>query len=286
MKNDMILKAGGTVFNFVRKNLPTILSWTAAGGVVATAVTSAQASKKAEKDKLRYAIQNQIYVEEMEPVEVVAVTWKDYILPTVVAGTTIFCTLKSNAINQERQRALAASYIILRERFDKYVRKIKERYGEETHQRIMNELAIEQAQPPFISCESFMKGTSTSVDLDDEVQRVFYDATSGKLFTSTMTKVLEAEYHLNRNMSLGKFVTMQDWYDFLGIEATDNCPPWQMNATSLASVGWEICDSFQWLDFDHEKQIMEIPTEDGHTALEAIIINIGFEPMPESYYDY
>lgn len=49
MKNDMILKAGGTVFNFVRKNLPTILSWTAAGGVIATAVTSAQASRKAEK---------------------------------------------------------------------------------------------------------------------------------------------------------------------------------------------------------------------------------------------
>ena len=282
MKNDMILKAGGTIFNFVRKNLPTILSWTAAGGVVATAVTSAQASKKAEKDKLRYAIQNQIYVEEMEPIEVVAVTWKDYILPTVVAGTTIFCTLKSNAINQERQRALAASYIILRERFDKYVRKIKERYGEETHQRIMNELAIEQAKAPFISCGDFYQGTVTSINLDDEVQRVFFDELSGKLFCSTMAKVLEAEYHVNRKMTSGLFVSTHDWYDLLGIEDPNDLP-WP---NDQIEVGWEVNDSFQWLDFDHEKHVMDIPMEDGLNRLEAIIIKIPYPPEPENYYNY
>lgn len=282
MKNNMILKAGGTVFNFVRKNLPTILSWTAAGGVVATAVTSAQASKKAEKDKLRYAIQNRIYVEEMDPVEVVAVTWKDYILPTVVAGTTILCTLKSNAINQERQRALAASYIILRERFDKYVQKVKKHCGEETHQRIMNELAIEQAKAPFISCGDFYQGTATSIDLDDEVQRVFFDELSGKLFCSTMAKVLEAEYHVNRKMTSGLFVSTHDWYDLLGIEDPNDLP-WP---NDQIEVGWEVNDSFQWLDFDHEKHVMDIPMEDGLNRLEAIIIKIPYPPEPENYYNY
>lgn len=282
MKNNMILKAGGTVFNFVRKNLPTILSWTAAGGVVATAVTSAQASKKAEKDKLRYAIHNQIYVEEMEPVEVVAVTWRDYILPTVVAGTTIFCTLKSNAINQERQRALAASYIVLRERFDKYVQKVKEHCGEETHQRIMNELAIEQAKAPFISCGDFNQGAATSVDLDDEVQRIFFDELSGKLFCSTMAKVLEAEYHVNRKMTSGRFVSAHDWYDLLGIEDPNDLP-WP---NDQVEIGWEVNDTFQWLDFDHEKHTMDIPMEDGLNQLEAIIIKIPYPPEPEDYYNY
>ena len=280
MKNNMFLKAGGTVFNFVRKNLPTILSWAAAGGVVATAVTFSEASKKAEKEKLCYAIYNRMYVEEMVPAEVLYVTWKFYVLPVSVATATIFCTLKSNAINQDRQRALAASYVVLRERFDKYVQKVKDHCGEETHQQIMNELAIEQAKAPFISCGDFNQGTATSVDLDDEVQRIFFDELSGKLFSSTMAKVLEAEYHVNRKMTSGRFVSAHDWYDLLGIEDPNDLP-WP---NDQIEVGWEVNDTFQWLDFDHEKHIMDIPMEDGLNCLEAIIIKIPYPPEPEDYY--
>lgn len=223
-----------------------------------------------------------MYVEEMEPMEVALVTWKDYVLPTAVASATIFCTLKSNAINQERQRALAASYIVLRERFDKYVQKVKEKCGEETHRQIENELAIEQAKAPFISCGDFYKGTATSVDLDDEVQRIFYDELSGKLFCSTMAKVLEAEYYVNRKMTSGRFVSAHDWYDLLGIEDPNDLP-WP---NDQVEVGWEVNDSFQWLDFDHEKHTMDIQMEDGLNRLEAIIIKIPYPPEPEDYYNY
>ena len=146
----------------------------------------------------------------------------------------------------------------------------------------MNELAIEQAKAPFISCGDFYQGTATSVDLDDEVQRIFFDELSGKLFCSTMAKVLEAEYHVNRKMTSGLFVSTHDWYDLLGIEDPNDLP-WP---NDQIEVGWEVNDSFQWLDFDHEKHVMDIPMEDGLSRLEAIIIKIPYPPEPEDYYNY
>ena len=97
-----------------------------------------------------------------------------------------------------------------------------------------------------------------------------------------MAKVLEAEYHVNRKMTSGCFVSTHDWYDLLGIEDPNDLP-WP---NDQIEVGWEVNDSFQWLDFDHEKHVMDIPTEDGLNRLEAIVIKIPYPPEPENYYNY
>ena len=110
-------------------------------------------------------------------------------------------------------------------------------------------------------------------DLDfgssDEVEHLFYDEFSERYFTSTIDKVLQAEYHLNRNLALGGIMTLNDWFEFLGLE----------KAPDGDTLGWSVCDSYYWLDFNHSKTVLD----DG---LECYLISMIFEPDPSalSYY--
>lgn len=264
-------------FDILRKKGPSILTGLASVGVVSTAVLAVKGSRKVDQE---------LPEEDISTKETLKIVAKSYAPAFISGAITIGCCIGSNEWNKQKQRSLTAAYILLRERYDAYIQKVKEHFGEEAHEEIEHELLIERAEAPFISCQGFIKGSTTSVDLTDETRRLFYDAYSGKLFESTMAKVLEAEYHLNRNMALGAFVTMKDWYDFLGIKCFDDCPPWKVNPECLDALGWEVNDSYQWIDFDHDVAKMEFPNGSGMTELEAVVIHFEFDPMPESYYDY
>lgn len=246
---------------FMKRNSATILTCIGAAGVAATAVLSATQTPKAlrliEEAKKEKG-------EELTKTEVVKAAVPAYIPAVAVGGATIACILGSNVLNKHTQASLASAYALVSSTYTEYKDKVKELYGEETHKKVMSSIAAEKAKDVNITaCTCCGSYGLDFKDANEEI-RLFYDAFGDRYFESTISKVLQAEYHLNRNFMLSGCQTLNDFYDFLGLEETD-----------LGNeVGWSAVNDYFWLDFCHTKTILE----DG---LECYIIEMLFPPTAE-----
>lgn len=101
-----------------------------------------------------------------------------------------------------------------------------------------------------------------NMDMDSDSERLlFYDLASKKYFRTTMAAVLNAQYHVNRNLSVRGVCPLNEYLSFLGLDEVDGGDV----------IGWDICYMIEemdcyWLDFDNHKTTLE----DG---LECIIID-------------
>ena len=252
------------IFRFLKKHGGMVFALLASGGVVATAVLTAKAAPKV-KEKLIEAER-----EKEEPLTVadkVKVAAPHYILPISVCATTIGCIIGGYIFDRKQQKSLIGAYAMLSKTFTNYKGKLIELYGIETHDNILKAIAAEEANPKPISGGSWLRGASLDVGIDED-KRLFYDVYSQTYFESTYSAVLQAQYHLNRNMMVDgwcPFVPLSMWYDFLGIE----------DKTGKGDeVGWMIIEGVYWIDFDN--RLVEL--EDG---LQCIFIEMLFEPQPE-----
>lgn len=246
------MKKSNKFYAKVKRGAPTIFTVLSVAGVVATGVLSARAANKTRntEDDAKSTIEN------------FKDGWKNYIPPIVVGGMTIGCTVASNVLNRHQRVALASVYALTHKSYEDYKRKTKELYGEEAHQKIMESLAAEKAEEVYISTADF--AGSSSLAWDDrsvEEKRTFYDSYSRRYFESTVCQVLEAEYHLNRNRCLGMDVTVNNFYEFLGIKPIKGGD----------KLGWWWSDELYWIDFVHHRTELE----DG---LEVYLIEFGYTP--------
>lgn len=268
-------KLGQTVGRALKKASPTILTCIGAVGVVATAVLAVKATPKALELVRADSRKNH----DGDPhaatkVEVVKSCWKCYIPAAVTGAATITCIFGANTLNRRQQASLASAYALVSHQYNDYRRKLKELYGEEAHKKIMKSLAVEQVDKNHFIMAPGLAGSS-SLDFEDanEEERLFYDPISKRYFQSTISKVLQAEYHLNRNFALsGGFVTLNGFYTFLGIEKIPEGD----------AVGWMVSDGLYWVDFNHSKAMVD----DGlNGEIECYIIDTDLPPETEESYD-
>lgn len=212
---------------YLRKASPTILSGLGAAGVIVTSVLAVRAT------------------------------------PTAISGTaTMFCIFGANVLNKHQQAALTSAYALLNDSYNNYKDKLKELYGEEAHRKIIDAIAAEKAKDVYITADGICESTSLSFnERNPDDMRLFYDTFSRRYFESTIAQVLEAEYHLNRNWSLGGDVCVNDFYNFLGIEPIDGGD----------YLSWFYEDGISWIDFNHRKTVLE----DG---LEVYMVDIVYTP--------
>jgi hypothetical protein len=244
---------------FVKKNASTILTCVGGAGVVATSVMAVKATPKAitlmEKAKEEKG-------DELTKAEVVKVAWKPYIPAVVTGAATIACIFGANTLNKHQQAALASAYALLDQSYKEYKAKLKELYGDEAHNEIVNSIMVEKADDIYVHAETMCMNCDLSLEENDGEPRLFYDEHSNRYFEATIEQVMNAEYHLNRNYILRGYSYLNEFYEFLGIEQTD-----------YGSVlGWApMDDGMYWIDFNHRKVVMD----DG---LEVYIIEMPFEP--------
>lgn len=245
--------------NKFTKALPTVLSIVSVVGLAATVVTAVKATPKAVKIiEKREAEKDDILTVR----ETVKATWKCYIPAAVIGMGTAVCIFGANALNRKAQASLASAYALVSNAYGKYKGKVVELYGKGAHDKIMSSIAAEKSNAMPITAGSFIKNSCLDFD-EKEEEMLFYDTFSDRYFTSTMSKVLQAEYHLNRNYVLAGGVEINQFYDFLGISRVEGGD----------EVGWNCFDGdIQWIDFDHKKTT----TDDG---LEVHIIEMIFEPF-------
>lgn len=250
----------------LKKASPTILTCLGAVGVVVTAVLAVKATPKAlERLAEAKEAKNDENGEKLTRMETIAACWPCYIPAAATGIATIGCIFGANVLNRRQQASLASAYALLNRSYTDYKRKLKELYGEEAHQRIMKELAAEKAKDISISAGTMFGNQTLGLEELDDEERLFYDSIGDRYFTSTMTRVLEAEYHLNRNFCLGWIPSLNDFYEFLGLEKTDYGE----------TVGWTNSNGdYYWIDFHH------IHTEvDG--TMDCWVIDVDQTPTPE-----
>lgn len=222
---------------FLKRNGSTILTTVGAVGVVTTTVLAIKATPKAlmllddaKKEK----------GEELTNLEKIKVAAPIYI-PTVVSGlSTVTCIFGANYLNKRQQASLISAYALLDNSYKEYKKKVKELYGEEIDDDITEHIAQDKYE-------------KTEVKNDETL---FYDALSEQFFKSTLVKVKEAEYNLNRDIHLQGWAELKDFYKYLNIEPVEG----------TEALGWSEGLNYEaywqaWIDFDHRKVTMDDGTE-------------------------
>lgn len=227
--------------------------------MVATSVMAVKATPKAvrmleeaEKEK----------GQALTRLEIVQVAGPSYIPAAITGLGTIACIFGANALNKRQQAALMSAYALLDSSYKEYKNKLKELYGEETHQNVVNAIAVEKTNDVHVTGSYLGTICDLSAEENDSEPRLFYDEHSSRYFESTIERVMAAEYHLNRNYILRGYSYLNEFYEFLGLEETD-----------YGSVlGWAPNDEgMYWIDFNHRKAELD-------NGLNVYIIEMPFEP--------
>lgn len=246
-----------SVVTFLKRNSSTILSVTATVGVIATAVTAANAGPKAKELIAKTKAEKGEELTKSETFLVVAPVY----IPTAVIGlSTIACLLGANVLNKHHQAALASAYALADGMYKEYRGKVRELLGEETDIRIQDAIVKEKCKEQRVYVPGYQ-----SIDTSGET-RLFYEPHRNGYFESTMEAVLNAEYHLNRNYSMRGYAELNEFYEFLGLEPI----------TEGSILGWDcerLIEDYEatWIDFDNRIVTME----DG---LEVCVIDMPIAP--------
>ena len=230
----------------LRRSSPTILTVLGIAGVVGTTVMAIKATPKAMK--LIKAKKDELNTDKLTPTELVQTTWKCYIPSALIGAGTIVCIIGIGVMDKRNQAALTSAYAMLNESYKQYRQAAKKVYGEDADNKIHAEMAKDAR------VASYEWGYQVyNMDMDPESEQLlFYDLTSKKYFTTTMAAVLNAQYHVNRNLAVRGDCSLNEYLSFLGIDGVDKGD----------EMGWDISymveemDSY-WLDFDNQKTTLE-----------------------------
>lgn len=98
---------------------------------------------------------------------------------------------------------------------------------------------------PHIHSSFFTETVSLDIDNIKEEILIFWEPITGRYFKSTLSRVLQAEYHFNRNYVLGALISLNEYLEFLGIG----------KVSYGEDIGWwncsESCEGIGWIDFNH-----------------------------------
>lgn len=235
------------ISSFFRRNGGTILTCLSAVGVVGTAYLSGKAAVKADKELETLG--------EDAPLKEKIKTVAPIYIPTMAAGaTTLACMFGANTISRKQQASMLAAGALLEQTYKKYKGKAEELLGINV---VEANLANDEVHP----------------DLSNE-ERLFYfnyyedgeHPEYGSYFNCTADKVLKAEMEVNRQFILAKQVTLNFFFDQLGLKHVEGGD----NLGWSAELGEEYY-GYSWVDFEH----FDTKLEDG---LECTIISTPFLP--------
>ena len=196
--------------------------------------------------------------EELTKWEITKIAAPVYGPSMLIGATTITCIFGANVLNKRHQAALMSAYALLDQTHKDYKRKTKEIYGEDADKRVNEELAKED----YKQCKVITNSDT----------RLFYDMYSKRYYESTMEKVKEAEYQLNRKISVGYSATIDDYYRCLGIDGIESGDITGWASGMLMEYYWQ-----EWVDFSYDVAVMD----DG---LECCIVTINQEPIVDFEY--
>ena len=244
--------------NKILKAMPTVLFAVGIVGIFVSEAMCARDTLKAEKvlyeknfklpDEPTCYADNRVTVtlvtdEKEKIIEKIKATWKCYIPTAVITTVTITCLFMSKRLTQKQIVALSTAVASSGALVGKYRGQIRDMFGEEPLREIDRAVAkatMEEAKPPVIETSHLL--STSSDDLDDTGEYLFFDPFTRVKFRSTKLAVMGAKYYLNRNFSIGSEAPLSMFYAFLGLDLPEE----------YSYAGWDVenMDGFYWIDID------------------------------------
>lgn len=236
--------------NKLKRMLPTVMTGVSVVGIIFTAVVTAKQTPKAIK------LLEDAEREKGEPLskwEKVKTAAPVYIPAIIIGALTIACIVETNLINEKQKAAYISAYTALSKSYSRYKDKVAELYGDNADYIVEDEIIKEKAN-------------ADNLYSSDE-KLTFYEEFYGDFFELSKEEVLRAEYELNRNFILRGYVTLNEFYAFLGLPETEIGAKlgWSDEA------GWTFY-GYSWIDFEHNKHTLD----DG---MEYYTISFPFPPI-------
>ncbi|MFR4579708.1 MAG: DUF6353 family protein [Clostridium fessum] len=149
--------------------------------------------------------------ENLTKLEIVRVAGLTYIPSVLLGVSTIACIFGANALNQKKQASLMSAYVMLNESISNIgsqPRQFTERM------RMIKSMRKWRKMPWCLPTTGVIRFTTWTWIL--KVRRLlFYDLASKKYFRTTMAAVLNAQYHVNRNLSIKGDCSLNEYLSFL-----------------------------------------------------------------------
>ena len=207
-----------TTKGYMCKHSPEILTGIGIFGMITTTVMAVKATPKAmqliqdKKDEL--STEYGMTVDDLSYKEVVKAAWKPYI-PAVLTGvTSICCIVGASRINSKRNAALATAYKISERALVRYRDKVIDTIGEKKEKEIREKIAQDGVNKQPVS--------TAQVYVTSKGNTLFRDDLSGRYFRSDLDLIKKAVNELNRDMTFNDYISLQEFYNKIGLEPTKN----------------------------------------------------------------
>jgi len=195
--------------SFCKHNSASILTGFGVVGVIATAVSVAKATPLA-LDILEE--QQEIVMEKemrhLTKFEEALCVLPSYI-PSIALGlATITCIISSNHISKQKQAMLTSAYALLNEQYGEYRNKVTQIFGADGEAKVREEIA---------------KDHYTKDQLQEELSdvKLYYDPFSQQYLEKSTAEMQQAIYELNRMYALTGEMTLNNFYEFIGMPPTE-----------------------------------------------------------------
>ena len=232
MKKNDILKIVKTANKFVDKNRPAILTGTALVGLFITAVSIYKAAPKAEKilEKRKEEIKKLKKEDKRRKREITKKTVKEIVpimFPPIIFGVgTAVCVVGSHSASNRKIAALTAAYNISEKALTELNGKIKDTLGDTKVKAIKDSIVKDKIG----NAPKNENGTPIFLGVNNVLCKDLY---TGRFFPSNMEKIKSAVNELSYNLQGEMYVSLNDFYDLLGI---DRIPVGD-------DIGWNVDDS-------------------------------------------
>ena len=238
-----------TIFNATKRKVlkrsPEILTGLGVAGMITTVVLSVKATPKAmkliEEEKFnrqaeRETVDDQDSI-ELTKLEVVKVAWKPYIPAAVTGVVSVGCLIGATSVNTRRTAAIATAYKLSETALSEYREKVVETIGEKKEKTVRDNIAKDKVEKnPVANSEVILTGIG---------ETLCYEPISGRYFKSDIEKIKKAENELNKKMLNEMYLSLNEFYDELGLRPT-----------SLGNeLGWNIDDGL--IDIHFSSQLSE-----------------------------
>ena len=258
--------------------MPTVLFITGIAGIFVSEVMVARDTVKA-KDILE---RHHIYKADEDHVdglpttkeyvkEVVKGTWKCYI-PTLVSTTvTITSLLMSKRLTAKQIATLSTAAMSATGLVTRYRKEILDRTNEDVLSdidRAVAEATLKEHKNVYVKTPHLMQAEDFDANEDDEY--IFFDPLTKQKFRSTKLLTTSARYFLNRNFALAGLVSLETFYNFLGVDLPEEYRYMEWDMDKIMQDG----DELPWIDID----FIRSTEPDPDTGEYYYIIEYNFDP--------
>lgn len=197
---------------FVRKHSPEILTGLGITGMLSSMVLAVKATPKALT--LINEQKKNLNKEDLSSIEVIKTVWKTYLPSGILSVLSISCILGATSINLRRNAAIATAYTLSERTLINYRNKVIDAIGEKKEKKIQEELAQDKVNKNKID--------DKQVIITSNGETLCMDSLSGRYFKSDIETIRKAVNDLNRQLTFQQYISLNDFYDELGLKHIKN----------------------------------------------------------------